>query len=234
MRRPRCEGPATTKDQDGPRTKDDQGPRTDQERRTKDKGPNLAKLLAATTNRGKLAEIAILLEGVGFDLVTLAEWPEVSPPEETGSTFAENARDKALYYAARSGQLTVAEDSGLEIDALGGAPGVASARFGGVDMSYPDKFALIYDALRRTGAGGSPARFVCALALAARDTILFEARGTVEGRIAPEPRGDGGFGYDPIFFYPPLGRTLAELSAEKSTISHRAAAFRALRAYLSG
>jgi XTP/dITP diphosphohydrolase len=192
----------------------------------------VAKLLVASTNKGKLAEIAILLEGVRFDLVTLAEWPEVSPPEETGSTFAENARDKALYYAARSGELTVVEDSGLEIDALGGAPGVASARFGGVNTSYPDKFALIYDALRRKGVAGSPARFVCALALAARDRILFEARGTVEGRIAPEPRGHGGFGYDPIFFYPPLGRTLAELSAQKSTISHRSEAFRALRAYL--
>jgi len=193
----------------------------------------VAKLLVATTNRGKLAEITILLEGVRFDLITLAEWPDVPAPEETGSTFAENARDKARYYAARSGELTVAEDSGLEIDALGGAPGVASARFGGVDTSYPDKFSLIYDALRRKGAGGSPARFVCALTLAARDRILFEARGTIEGRIAPEPRGHGGFGYDPIFFYPPLGRTLAELSAQKSTISHRAEACRALRAYLA-
>jgi XTP/dITP diphosphohydrolase len=192
----------------------------------------VAKLVIATTNRGKLAEITILLEGVKFNLITLAEWPDVPAPEETGSTFAENARDKALYYAARTGELTVAEDSGLEIDALDGAPGVMSARFGGVDTSYPDKFSLIYDALGRKGTGGSLARFVCALALAASDRIVFEARGTIEGRIAPEPRGHGGFGYDPIFFYPPLGRTLAELSSEKSTVSHRGEAFRALRGYL--
>ena len=192
----------------------------------------MTNLLVATTNRGKLAEITILLEGVRFDVITLAGWPDVPAPEETGSTFAENARDKALYYAARTGELTVAEDSGLEIEALDGAPGVMSARFGGVDTPSQEKFALIYDALRRKGAGGSPARFVCAVALVARDTILFEARGTAEGRIAPEPRGQGGFGYDPIFFYPPLGGTFAELSAQKLTVSHRAEAFRALREYL--
>jgi XTP/dITP diphosphohydrolase len=192
----------------------------------------VAKLLVATTNRGKLAEITILLEGVRFDLITLAGWPDLPSPEETGSTFAENARDKALYYAARTGELTVAEDSGLEIEALDGAPGVMSARFGGVDTPSQDKFAVIYDALRRKGAGGSPARFVCAVALVAGDTILFEARGTAEGRIAPEPRGQGGFGYDPIFFYPPLGGTFAELSEQKLTVSHRAEAFRALRGYL--
>lgn len=192
----------------------------------------MAKLVVATTNRGKLAEITILLEGVRFDLITLAEWPDVPSPEETGSTFEENARDKALYYAARTGELAVAEDSGLEIEGLDGAPGVMSARFGGVNTPSEDKFALIYDALGRKGALGSPARFVSAIALVARDTILFEARGTVVGRIAPEPRGHGGFGYDPIFFYPPLGRTFAELGAQKSAVSHRGEAFRALRDYL--
>ncbi len=192
----------------------------------------MTKLLVATTNRGKLGEIAALLRGVPHDLVALAEWPDIPAPEETGPTFAENARGKALYYAARTGELTVAEDSGLEIDALGDAPGAWSARFGGADTSYPDKFALIYEALRAKGAGESRARFVCALALAAGDTILFEARGTIEGRIAPEPRGRGGFGYDPIFFYPPLGRTLAELGDQKAAVSHRGEAFRALRAFL--
>ena len=194
----------------------------------------MQKLVVATTNRGKLNEITPLLKGLPYDLVTLARWPDVSAPEETGSTFAENARAKALYYAARTGELTVAEDSGLEIDALAGAPGVASARWGGAGTSYPDKFALIYDALRVKGAAESRARFVCALALATGDTILFEARGTVEGRIAPEPRGHGGFGYDPIFFYPPLGRTLAEVGERKSAVSHRGEAFRALQAFLAG
>ena len=189
-------------------------------------------LLVATTNRGKLREIKSLLAGVSHEIVTLDAWPDVAAPEETGTTFDDNARAKALYYAAQTGQLTMAEDSGLEIDALGGAPGVESSRFGGADTTYPEKFARIYDALRTGGAATSAARFVCALALARPGAILFETRGTVEGRIAPEPKGHGGFGYDPIFFYPPFGRTLAEVSARKSAVSHRGQAIRALRAYL--
>ena len=192
----------------------------------------MPQLLIATTNRGKIREIKEILTGLPLELVTLSPWPAIVPPEEDGRTFDENARAKALYYAAATSQLTVAEDSGLEIDALGGAPGVESARFGGADSPYPQKFALIYDALRAKGALGSPARFVCALALARDGRILFEARGIVEGRIAPEPKGEGGFGYDPIFFYPPLGRTLAEADQEKSAISHRGAAFRKLREFL--
>jgi len=186
----------------------------------------------ATTNGHKVREIRELLDGAPIELVTLAAWPDVAAPEETGSTFGENARAKARYYAAATGELTVAEDSGLEIDALDGAPGVESARYGGVDSSYPEKFALIYDALRRRGAADSAARFVCAVALARGGEILFETRGTVEGRIAAEPRGTGGFGYDPIFFYPPYGETLAEAGHRKAAVSHRGAAFRTLRAYL--
>ena len=189
-------------------------------------------LLVATTNRAKLREIASLLFGTPYDIVTLADWPAIAAPEETGATFDENARAKALYYASKTGQLTVAEDSGLEIDALGGAPGVESARFGGAETTYPEKFRLIYDALRASGAPTSSARFVCALALARPGAILFETRGTIEGRIAAEPRGDGGFGYDPIFFYPPFGRTLAEVSARKSAVSHRGQAFRSLRRFI--
>ncbi len=192
----------------------------------------MATLLVATTNRAKLREIASLLFGTPYDIVTLADWPAIAAPEETGATFDENARAKALYYASKTGQLTVAEDSGLEIDALGGAPGVESARFGGAETTYPEKFRLIYDALRASGAPTSSARFVCALALARPGAILFETRGTIEGRIAAEPRGDGGFGYDPIFFYPPFGRTLAEVSARKSAVSHRGQAFRSLRRFI--
>jgi XTP/dITP diphosphohydrolase len=190
------------------------------------------RILVATTNGHKVREIRELLDGAPIELVTLAAWPDVAAPEETGSTFGENARAKARYYAAATGELTVAEDSGLEIDALDGAPGVESARYGGVDSSYPEKFALIYDALRRRGAADSAARFVCAVALARGGEILFETRGTVEGRIAAEPRGTGGFGYDPIFFYPPYGETLAEAGDRKAAVSHRGAAFRTLRAYL--
>ena len=189
-------------------------------------------LLVATTNTNKVREIRQLLAGAPVDLVTLADWPNVTAPEETGSTFEENARAKALYYAAATGQLTVAEDSGLEIDALGGAPGVESARFGGVDLSYPDKIARIDAALRAKGARESAARFVCAVALVRGERGLFETRGTIEGRISPEPKGHGGFGYDPIFFYPPYGQTLAEAGDAKSAVSHRGAAFRALRTFL--
>jgi XTP/dITP diphosphohydrolase len=192
----------------------------------------LTRLLVATTNRGKIREIRELLAGGPFELTTLADWPDVEPPEETGSTFEQNASAKAVYYADATGQLTVAEDSGLEIDALGGQPGIESARWGGAEATYPQKFALLYDALRAKGVLDSPARFVCALALVRRGEVLFATRGTVEGRMAREPKGEGGFGYDPIFFYPPLGRTLAELAHEKSTISHRAAAFRRLREFL--
>src|SRR5262245_26048520 len=112
----------------------------------------MRKLLLATTNRGKLAEILPILQGVPFELLTLADCPNVPAPEEVGRTFAENARDKARYYARQTGLLTVAEDSGLQIDALDGAPGVESARYGGVALSYPEKFARLYAALRERGA----------------------------------------------------------------------------------
>jgi XTP/dITP diphosphohydrolase len=189
-------------------------------------------LLVATTNRSKLREITTILFGTPFEVITLADWPPIAAPEETGATFDQNARDKALYYADATGQLTVAEDSGLEIDALGGAPGVESARFGGPNTTYPEKFALIYDALRARGAATSSARFVCALTLARPGSILFETRCTVEGRIAPVPRGEGGFGYDPIFFYPPFASTLAEAGDRKAAVSHRGQAFRALRRFV--
>lgn len=189
-------------------------------------------LLIATTNQGKLREIRDLLAGVPVNLLTLADRPPVPVPEETGETFAENARQKARYYAAATGLVTVAEDSGLEIDALGGAPGVHSARFGGEDSTYPEKFALIYEGLRQAGVATSPARFVCAIAVADGDRIVYETRGVVEGEIAPAPRGEGGFGYDPVFFYPPFGTTLAEAGTRKSEVSHRGTAFRALRTWL--
>jgi XTP/dITP diphosphohydrolase len=192
----------------------------------------VTQLLVASTNRGKVREIQEILAGVPFELVTLSDWPDLVPPEETGRVFEENARAKAVYYADATGQLTVADDSGLEIDALGGQPGIESARWGGAETTYPQKFALIYEALRANGAVDSPARFVCAVSLVRGGKVLFETRGAVEGRIAREPKGEGGFGYDPIFFYPPLGRTLAEVGHEKSTVSHRGVAFRRLREFL--
>ena len=186
--------------------------------------------LLATTNKDKIREIRALMAGADVEIVSLDSLPPMDAPEETGTTFAENARLKARYYAKASGMAAIAEDSGLEIDALDGAPGVESARFGGARSTYPQKFAKLYDMLDASGGRDSAARFVCALAVADGDAIVFEARGTVEGRIAPEPRGTHGFGYDPIFFYPPEGRTLAEVSDEvKRAVSHRGAAFRAFR-----
>jgi XTP/dITP diphosphohydrolase len=193
----------------------------------------LRRLVIATTNQGKIGEIRVLLGGLRLELLTLDAWRDVAAPDEVGATFEENARAKALYYAGATGELTVAEDSGLAIDGMDGAPGVESARFGGADASYPDKFKLIYDTLAARSAPASPARFVCALALATRDRVLFESRGTIEGHIAPHPKGEGGFGYDPIFFYPPYGCTLAEATAaQKLAASHRGHAFRALRRFL--
>lgn len=190
-------------------------------------------ILIATTNRGKLAEIRLILAGLPHAFVTLDRMPAIPEPEETGTTFADNARQKALFYARASGLSTVAEDSGLEIDALDGAPGIYSSRYNGA--TYPDKFARIYAALRARGADGSAARFVCSVTLARGDRVVFEARGTVEGVVASEPRGAHGFGYDPIFYHPPSGRTLAELDdEEKRAVSHRGHAFRALREFLVG
>ena len=190
------------------------------------------RLLVATTNAGKLREIEAILDGAGVELLTLRDVPPVDDPEETGATFAENARLKALYYAQATGLASVADDSGLEIAALDNAPGVHSARWHGSD--YAVKFQKIQELLRERGAAGSTARFVCHLALASGPAVEFEAEGTVEGEIVAQPRGSNGFGYDPIFLYPPFGLTLAELDhAQKSAVSHRGKAFAALREYLA-
>jgi len=192
-------------------------------------------LLVATTNSNKLREIRGILTGLDVDLVGLEAFPAVAEPAETGRSFAENARAKAVYYSTMLGVVAVAEDSGFEIDALDNEPGLHSARYGGVLASYPEKFAALYDRLREQHALDSPARVVCALAVARGDRILFEARGTIEGRVADVPRGDCGFGYDPMFYYPPLGRTLGEVpDGEKALVSHRGHAFRQLRDYLQG
>jgi XTP/dITP diphosphohydrolase len=187
----------------------------------------------ATTNPNKVREIRAMLDGAPVEIVGLDSFPSIPAPDETGTTFAENARLKALYYSAATRMPAIAEDSGLEVDTLDGAPGIESARFAGADTSYPEKFKALYAMLDARGSRESTARFVCALAVASGEEVLFEARGTVEGRLAPEPRGTHGFGYDPIFYYPPEGKTLGEVTDDvKRAVSHRGAAFRQLKAWL--
>jgi XTP/dITP diphosphohydrolase len=202
-------------------------------------------LLVATTNPDKAREIAHLLRDVAVTLLTLADGPAVPEPVETGHTFEANARLKAEYYdglvaaALRSARpterlLTVAEDSGLEIDALDGEPGVYSARFLSPSASYPDRFAAIQARLAARPAAPRSARFVCALCAVEHGRPRFETRGTIEGLIAPEARGTAGFGYDPIFEYPPFGKTLGEVTeADKLAVAHRGHAFRSLAAWLA-
>lgn len=189
--------------------------------------------LMATTNAGKLDEIRALLAGEAITLLSLADCPSVPEPEETGVTFAENARLKAMAYAAATGLPTIAEDSGLEVDAMDGEPGVHSARFLGPNATYPERCAEIARRLAARPQAPRSARFVCALAVVIQGDVRFEARGVVEGEIARAPAGDAGFGYDPIFYYPPYGRTLADVSqAEKLAVAHRGQAFRALAVWL--
>ena len=191
------------------------------------------RLVVATTNAGKLREIRELLGNIAIDLVALNELPIVPPPDEDGETFEANARLKAIYYARLTPELTVAEDAGLVIDALDGTPGIHSARYLGEAATYQERFTEIYRQLARRPDAGRGARFVCALAVAHGDRILFETTQTVEGEIAGEPAGTDGFGYDPIFFYPPYGRTLAEVTRqEKLAVAHRGKAFRALANWL--
>ena len=184
-------------------------------------------LLIATTNPNKVREIRPLLADVPCELITLADIPKIAEPQESATTFWENARIKALAYAGASGMIAVAEDSGLAIDAMNGEPGVYSARFMGAETSYPDRFKEIF---RRVHDSPRAARFVTALAVARGNEILFETETAVEGEIAHAAAGAHGFGYDPIFLYPPFGVTTAQLpDRDKAVISHRARAFRDLR-----
>jgi XTP/dITP diphosphohydrolase len=195
----------------------------------------MRQLLVATTNQGKLREIRTLMAGVPLELISLADIASIAEPEETGTTFEENARLKARYYAERSGLLTVAEDSGLVVDALDGEPGVRSARFLRPDASYPDRFTEIFRRLEARPNEPRTARFVAAVACVDNGQLVYESTGIVEGEIANMPQGEGGFGYDPIFYYPPYGKTLAEVrEAEKVAVAHRGVAFRAFAAWLMG
>ena len=194
-------------------------------------------LLIATSNKGKVIEIASLLEGTKFHVIGLNDLRQVpTPVKETGETFIDNALLKADYYHSITGLLTLADDSGLEVDALDGRPGVYSARYGAEGMSSRDQITLLLQEMKNVSEGNRTARFVCAIALVG-EIGEREIRETFEsdcdGVIAEKPRGDGGFGYDPIFIDAELGRTFAELSPdEKSSRSHRGKALRTTIKYL--
>jgi XTP/dITP diphosphohydrolase len=190
-------------------------------------------LLLATQNPGKLAEMRLLAEGLPFRVLGPRELGIADAPEETGTTFIENAVLKARHYARLSGRLTVADDSGLSVDALGGGPGLYSSRFGGEGASDAERNALLLEKLAEVPSENRQARFTSAVAVARGSEVLFEAEESVEGLIADGLRGSNGFGYDPLFFYPPFGRTFGEIPhEEKDRVSHRGKAFARLRRFL--
>ncbi len=196
-------------------------------------------ILVATTNPGKVRELRALLGDV-VQWKSLADFPGVGEVKEDGATFAENARKKALGYAQATGLWTLADDSGLVVDALGGAPGVNSARFSGEKAAGADRHVIdrrnwekLLSLLAGVPADKRTARFVCCLCLASPEEVLIETQGIVEGFITTEPAGTGGFGYDPVFLVPQLGRTVAQLrDDEKNALSHRGNAMRKLKPLL--
>jgi XTP/dITP diphosphohydrolase len=193
----------------------------------------MRKLLVATNNPGKLREYAALLAGLPATLTTPAQEGLTFEVDETGETFAENATLKALAYARASGLLTLADDSGLEVDALDGAPGVYSARYAGPGAGDADRYRLLLRRLAGVPQERRAARFRCVVALATPAGEAQTAEGRCEGVIGFEPRGEHGFGYDPVFYLPERGQTMAELPPEvKNRISHRARAIEAARPLL--
>ncbi|RMG57464.1 MAG: RdgB/HAM1 family non-canonical purine NTP pyrophosphatase [Deltaproteobacteria bacterium] len=186
-------------------------------------------ILVATANEGKIREIEKIVEEMGgVRLLSLKNFPGLTPPEETGESFEENARIKALYYSSRAGVPAVAEDSGLVVDALDGAPGIYSSRFAGPQASDDENIDKLLEELSGKTRPWK-ARFVCVAVCADGGEIVATAEGILEGEIIPERRGTGGFGYDPVFFLPDEGRAAAELTLEeKNRISHRRKAFETL------
>ncbi|MBE9532257.1 MAG: XTP/dITP diphosphatase [Proteobacteria bacterium] len=199
-------------------------------------------IVLATGNKGKIKEIRELLTGLDFSVLTLEDFPELEMPPEEASSFKENALIKARYAAEATGLMVLADDSGLEVLGLAGAPGVLSARFAGVAATDDENIDKLIEETTAMSKDNRRARFVCALAfvepaLESGATSVKESifEGTLDGLIIPERRGEGGFGYDPVFFVPDLERTTAELTREeKNKISHRGKALVKFRAYLQG
>lgn len=188
----------------------------------------MIRLFAGTGNPGKLREFRLAAEGrPGIEIELLPKFNEIKPCAESGLSFEENAILKARHYAAHAPGLLFADDSGLEVDALGGAPGVFSARFAGFGATDAANNRVLIETLN--GVQPRTARFVCVIALIEGDQIRGIFRGAVEGLVTEEPRGSGGFGYDPLFYYPPFGCTFGEATAEqKLAVSHRGQALRAM------
>ncbi len=192
-------------------------------------------LYCATTNPGKLREFRLAVEGSGEDELEVRTIPgmaQIPAPEEDGATFEENAVLKAVYYSKHAPGPVFCDDSGLAVDTLNGDPGVYSARYAGAGATDEENNRLLLERLE--GRLERKARFVCVVALAEAGKLLGTYHGTVEGEILDAPRGENGFGYDPLFFYPPFGCTLAEVSGEKKlTVSHRGKAMEAMLRHLA-
>jgi len=187
------------------------------------------RLVLATRNQGKVRELSALLAPLGMEVRSLFDYPEVPPVEEDGRTFMENAVKKARYTCAATGEAALADDSGLEVDCLGGAPGVHSARFAGLPGDDEANNHRLLQLLAGVPLDRRTARFRCAVAVAFPDGELLTAEGTCEGLIVDEPRGKEGFGYDPLFYLPEYGKTVAELDLEtKNRVSHRGRAMAAV------
>lgn len=187
------------------------------------------RLVVATANKGKLAEV-IRIIGTGYELLTIDDFVGIEMPEENGDTFSDNAAIKAIAVARQTGLPALADDSGLQVDALGGRPGVYSARFGAPEAKDDiDRYSLLLRLMEDVPEGKRSARFISAVALATNERIVSVAEGKCEGKVIFAPRGDKGFGYDPIFVPSGMDKTYAELSgAEKDAISHRRRALEAL------
>jgi XTP/dITP diphosphohydrolase len=194
---------------------------------------NRQKILLATSNPGKFREMSEVFRGLPLEFISLAAIGIRDEVRETGKTFLENARLKSLAYSLRSGCLTLAEDSGLEVRKLGGAPGIYSARYSAPRPTDDKNILKVLRLMRGVPWDHRQARFVCCLVLSEKGSIIIEVRGQVQGRVALEKKGESGFGYDPIFYYQPYRRTFGELSAEeKNRASHRGRALRKMKAFL--
>ncbi len=196
----------------------------------------ISRLVIATHNAKKAGEMVTILSGhfPNLEIRTLADYPNAPEPDETGTTYAENSLIKALSAVEATGEWCVADDAGLEIDAMGGEPGLYSKRFAGEDTPFPEKMRIILERLLGIEEAGRGARFVCSVALASPTGESKVFQSTCEGKISTAPSGNGGFGYDPIFWLPEQGRTMADLTAEeKHQISHRGKVLRQLRDYLA-